>query len=424
MQAAVGLIMNFKKKLLLLLVIAVMVFVYIHYTGYFQTIRTAINFMPANINLNKPGVWPVKKVDAYENMDLYLRMTTNPSLVKFYISVFVQSMNYFWPEKYSVVVVLDQEKPEDHVFGDAITQTFPFPRKCFMETPTVPGYSGFDRMQRDMFYPENCTSKKYVGYVDSDTMFITRVIPEMLFIEDKPIVIGVYGNAFSDLWSIASHSTANIFKTKEVMKCMSYFPVIIKVEHVIKMREYLELLHNMSFEEVLQKLKSTLKTGAATTFSQFNLMCQYVWMFHRNEYVFRLQFQPKLHQVIVSQRQDPAYYDKLVTAEQKFPIARTSVHYKYVPGDWTKQETYRHLLRSGICFSGGFELCPDKCKQYNKSSVRTEMFEFDLINWTWDKRCIEAQNIHYKEAAKYSSSNYSDLIRKACNEVDTLKWSV
>ena len=403
-----------------MLVMAVSVVIYIYQMGNFYQI-----LMSKTRNANNPRNWDGKPVDVHENMDLYLRMTTgHPILVKIYTGVFAQSMRYFWPDKYAVAVVLDGEKPKDHVFGEAIRKQFPFPKLCFMDPPTVPGYSGFDRMQRDMFYPENCTSKKYVGYVDTDTMFITRVIPEMLFIEDKPIIIGVYGNTTNNYWSVSSHSTANIFKTKEVMKCMSYFPVILKVEHVIQMRRYLEKLHNMPFDEILQKLKSNLDSGAASRFAQFNLMCQYVWMFHRNEYVFHLQFQPRPHQVIVPKREDPTYYDKMVTAEQKFPIARTSVHYKYVPWDWRKQETYRHLLRSGICFSGGFELCPDKCKQYNRSSVRTEMFEFDLMNWTWDKRCIMAQEHHYREAAKYASSNYSDIIRKACNEVDTLTWSI
>ena len=400
---------------------AVSTYAYIlHHMGYFYPAKSK------GRNANKPRRnWAGNTADAHENMDLYLRMTTaHPLLLKVYKGVFVQSMHYFWPANYSIVVVLDQEKPEDHIFGNTIRQTFPFPRTCFMRAPTVRGYSGYDRMQRDMFYPTNCTTKKYVGFVDTDTMFITRVIPEMFFVGDKPIIMGVYGHPINNVWSVASHSTANIFRAKEVMKCMSYFPVIMKVEHIIQMRVYLEKLHNMPFDKVLQTMKSNLKSGAATTFSQFNLMCQYVWMFHRDEYVFHLQFQPTSQQVVVPQREDPTYYDKLVTAEQKFPIAGVSVHYKYVPGNWVLPETYRNLLRSGICFSGGFELCPEKCKRYNKSSVRREMFEFDTVNWTWDKRCTEAQEKHYREATKYASSKYSDIIRNACNEVDTLTWSV
>ena len=406
--------------ILLILLIAISVYLYIY-----QLDISYLTLMSKSRDAKNHRLRTEKTVVAYENMDLYLRMTTvNPLFVKLYKSVFVQSMRYFWPDNYSIVVVLDQEKTEDHIFGDTIRQTFPFPRTCFMQAPTVSGYSGFDRMQRDMFYPENCTSKKYVGFVDTDTMFITRVIPGMLFVADKPIIMGIYGTPISWYWSVMAQSTANIFKTNEVMRCMSYFPVIMKVDHIIEMRDYLSKLHNMPFDEVLRKLQSKVTVKEQTTFSQFSLMCQYVWMFHRNEYVFHLQFQRITPKKIVSQRENATYYDTHVKAEQKFPIASVSVHFKYVAGNWRKQETYRHSLRSGICYSGGFELCPEKCIQYRRTSVRRDMFEFESVNWTWDKRCIEAQEKHYREAATYDSLNYSDVIRNACNEVDTLTWSV
>ena len=367
---------------------------------------------------DKTELWTSEANDAHKNMELYLRMTTySQILVKFYKSVLIQSMHYFWPDIASMVVVLDEEKAQDHVFGDDIGKTFPFPRQCYMNEVTVPGYSGKDRMQRDMFYPEICTSKKYVAYVDTDTMFITRIIPEMLFVENKPIIIAIYGNITNQFWNRVSQSTAKIFKTKEVMRGMANFPVIIKVDHIVKMREYLENLHNMSFDEILPKLK-------VHSFSQFNLMCQYIWLFHRNEYEFRFQLQTKGMPNVISGREDSKYYDKTLTTEQRKPIARWCAHYKYILRNWKNQNAYRNLLRSSICFSGGFELCPEKCTQYNKTSIRREMFEFGYMKWTWDKRCLAAQEDHYKQIVRYATTDYSDIIRKACNEVDTLTWSV
>ena len=104
-------------------------------------------------------------------------MTGRVSIFRmFYNNVLVQSMRYFWPDISSMVVVLDQKKPDEHKYGDTIRTTFPFPRICYMANLTVPGYSGKDRMQRDMFYAEQCTSKRYVAFVDTDTMFITRIV--------------------------------------------------------------------------------------------------------------------------------------------------------------------------------------------------------------------------------------------------------
>ena len=118
------------------------------------------------------------------DMDIYLRMTSaRPKLINFYDNVLVRSMSYFWPDANSMVVVLDRERSEDKRFGNDIQKSFPFPRVCFMESVQTKGYSGKDRMQRDMFYPERCTSKKFVAYVDTDTMFVSRVVPDMLFVD-------------------------------------------------------------------------------------------------------------------------------------------------------------------------------------------------------------------------------------------------
>ena len=75
-----------------------------------------------------------------------------------------------------------------------------------------------------------------------------------------------------------------------------------------------------------------------------------------------------------------------------------------------------------VCFMGGFELCPNMCIIYSKTSLRKETFVFDTIDWTWDNRCMEAQKRHYRELATYDSATYTDIIKQACAEVDSLVW--
>ena len=141
-------------------------------------------------------------MSVYDDLELYVRMTSTVPLFKnLNENILVRSMRYFWPDISSMVVVLDQEKPEDHVFGNLNQDTFPFPKICCMHDLAVPGYSGKDRMQRDMFYPERCTSKKYVAFVDTNTVFITRIIPEMLFADGKHIIIGIYRKEISPHWA-------------------------------------------------------------------------------------------------------------------------------------------------------------------------------------------------------------------------------
>ena len=356
-------------------------------------------------------------LSCYRDMELYLRMTsTVPLFTNLYENVLVRSIQYFWPDISSTVVVLDQEKPQDHVFGNSTRNTFPFPKICYMEKFTIPGYTGKDRMQRDMFYPERCTSKKYVAFVDTDAVFITRIIPEMLFADGKPIVIGIYGKEISSHWIDMAHSTANLFKTKEVMRCMTYFPVVLKVDHIIQARQYIEKLHDMPFDDVFIKMH----TGAI---SQFNIMCQYIWMFHRNEYEFHLQFQIRETKLPTSYRVDTIEMNNNLSEVQKRPVARVCNHYKYIYG-WQTQEEHRNLFRSSICFAGGFELCPEKCKAYNKTSLRRDMFHFSDQDWRWDSRCLEVQEEHYRRLARHTSCEYANVILRGCHEVDTLAWSV
>ena len=353
-------------------------------------------------------------ISAYNDMELYLRMTASyPQLNKLYRSVLVQSMQYFWPDIKSMVVVLDNEKSVDHEFGNAINKTFPFPRTCFMDDLKILSGRDKDRMQRDLFYPDLCTSKKYVAFVDTDTMLISRMVPEMLFDGGKPIVIGVYGKVVHSFYHRIAQATAKLFKTKEVMRCMSYFPVVMKVEHLVELREYLEKLHNIPFDELFLQI-------GPYAFCSFHMMCQYVWMFHRSEYRFHLQLQTI--GFVSPAREDFTYYMRSLTDEQTTPVARTCAHYKY-KHHWRDQETYRGLLRSSICFNGGFEICPENCKSFNKSSLREDLFTFGRrIRWTWESRCFDAQVRHDEYVKRYADLEYSDIILRACYEVNSLNF--
>ena len=284
-----------------------------------------------------------------------------------------------------------------------------------MDNLKVIGYKGKDRMQRDMFYPERWTSKKYIAFVDTDTMFITRIVPEMLFADGKPIIIAVYGKEISPFWLKVAHSTANFFHTKEVMRCMAYFPVVLKIEHIIQARQYIEKIHNMTLEDVFMKKKNGV-------FAQFNIMCQYIWLFHRNEYEFHFQIQNNAIQLPKSYRKDILDIQNIITEEQMRPVARLCAHYKYVD-EWESEHAYRDLFRSSLCFAGGFELCPEKCKAYDKTSLRKYMFYFSKLDWRWDSRCHVVQKEHYRILARYASEVYSDIIRKGCHEMDILTWS-
>ena len=87
----------------------------------FKIGTSTCSLMRKSVDADKTGIRTTKTFDAHDDLELYVRTTAaEPTFVKLYEGVLVQSMQYFWPYIASMVVVLDQEKPEDHVFGDAI----------------------------------------------------------------------------------------------------------------------------------------------------------------------------------------------------------------------------------------------------------------------------------------------------------------
>ena len=65
------------------------------------------------------------------------------------------------------------------------------------------------------------------------------------------------------------------------MRCMSYFPVIIKTSHLKDLREYMIKFHsNRLFNEIFLELSTNSR------FSQFNIICAYLFTFKRNDYIW------------------------------------------------------------------------------------------------------------------------------------------
>jgi hypothetical protein len=106
---------------------------------------------------------------------------------------------------------------------------------------------------------------------------------EDLFEDDKPVINSSHGPLTFYHWhSLVPASIVKSFGVKEPLRCMSYFPVIIKRSHLKKLREYLMNLHNLTnFDEVY---KTKILGNTDNAYEQFTVMCTYIWLFHRDEY--------------------------------------------------------------------------------------------------------------------------------------------
>lgn len=153
---------------------------------------------------------------------------------------------------------------------------------------------------------DNYTSKEYVGFVDTDCFFLTYIDREDLFEEGKPVINGRTGyHDPEDVWAQMPLGTY-VFTVlpffyqicqilpfvryltlgmNETFRCMSYFPVIVKTAHLKPMREFISRYHNEDFDIVFYKNIST------RPYSQFGIMCTYLFAFHRGVIISLLFFQ-------------------------------------------------------------------------------------------------------------------------------------
>lgn len=132
-----------------------------------------------------------------------------------------------------------------------------------------------------MFWGDNFTNSEFIGFVDSDCAFITYVDREDLFENGKPVVNGRSG--FNNPLSISSgwmKGDAKALGILEPFKCMSYFPVIVYTHHLKEIRDYFEQKYNMSFNDVFHQHIEI------RPYSQFGIMCTYLWTYHRDDYTW------------------------------------------------------------------------------------------------------------------------------------------
>eukprot|EP00112_Aurelia_sp_Birch-Aquarium-sp1_P025123 Seg821.4 transcript_id=Seg821.4/GoldUCD/mRNA.D3Y31 product="hypothetical protein" protein_id=Seg821.4/GoldUCD/D3Y31 len=327
---------------------------------------------------------------------------------KEYKDVFIRTLKLFFPlDRAKLLVVLDNESKEDHKFGEEIGHQWPYPEICYSDPgdPRTYHFWGKSRMFLDMFYPDECTNLPYIGYVDTDTFFTTLVTPDLLFDNEKPIIIGKIGEEPYPCWP----DTTEIFLgLKEVMQCMSTFPLMIKTNHMKEMRERLSENENKHFD--LIHWQSTRKKGEKDCICQFSIMCNYIWWNHRDEYSWHLQMWPNGSwngQNWVPSQVPVDYYFHDIKPEMKVPIPRSSIHLRYrmVQGEYINRQVPEisvqdDFIREGLCYSAGVDYCPEKCRKWSLKGLHRNLFSFEDAEWFWDERCLSQQKKHYENVKK------------------------
>ncbi len=253
---------------------------------------------------------------------IYVRMTSTKNYIDYVERWLLRSMKMFFLKKYlELVLVLDNEKSEDHKYGDKFAESHPEinTKVCYMDPVADNADHGWGkaRMYLDMMHADSCSTKEYVGFVDVDTVFVTAFTDDVLFENGKPIVIGRIGVPQFPCWI---QTAEYILGDKQVMQCMSYFPVTFKVAHIVEMRKYVEKLHLKSFNEVFKEAPSKVKVGH-WCYCHFSIMCNYMWQHHRDEYAWHLQMVPDGKwngEGAIPSMVDPKYFQIEIKSKEKF----------------------------------------------------------------------------------------------------------
>ena len=357
------------------------------------------------ISSNNRSMGPTNPWAEIPDFIFYVRFTSGDRWDQEYREILIRTMRLFLPtERAKLVAVLDDEKQEDHELGKEIAREWPFPSICYRKEGDRSIYhgKGKSRMYLDMFYPEKCTDSSYVGFVDTDTFFSTYVTPEILFENGKPVIIAKIGASQYPCWDTA---TEIFLGKKEVIQCMSTFPVMVKTKHIVEMRKKLAEYHNKMFDELFRD--APIQAGGAFCICQFSIMCNYFWYYHRNEYSWHIQMIPnskdfkasRLHASMASME----YYKKEIKPEMMKPFPRPSIHIRYLLLDGIKfeqqeppHEVIEGFVRESLCYTAGIDYCPQSCKMYQKDKIHKNLFSFEFSDWLWDSRCMGEQERHYK----------------------------
>ena len=379
---------------------------------------------PSNKNGNFPHyrLWQsmCNQFKDVPSLELALRMNSNPTSVKLYTTWFTRSLKLFWPEeRLKLTLVLDDENENDHKTGESLKYMWPRPKIAYLKPGNTSVYKNQrQRMYLSYFYPEEYVSAQYVGFVDSDTMFTTVVTPQILFVDGRPTIQARIGEPFwQQGWECWSDVTEYMIGKKEALQCMTYFPVVFKVEHIIELRKFVEKRFGIPFPEVFRKslkFENLYYKNRIPLLNdcvcQFSIFCNYVWYYHREEYDFHLQMVPndKWNGDRRRESQQTVAYIKSIDPKYKIPKPRMAIHARHYKEngvihsgslDLTKEPYSSHMKRrllEGICYSYGMHQCPNKCSSFGESAVQLSLYSFEMFDWVWDGRCLAEQKKHLK----------------------------
>lgn len=331
-------------------------------------------------------------------------------------NIFFKSFLFFWPydkSDTSIIFIVDEEvktseyKDNYEAFAsriDFFRTNYPsigfviksndFPKKYWND-------NGHSRQQLIMFYADEYVSSDYIGFVDTDALFISYVSVDDIFKFNKPLILGRVGIPQSDFWKEVSSTTAWIMNGKlEPMRCMSFFPFVIQTKHIREMRNYFEKIHNQTFLDVFQKYSEK------SPFSQFNAMCSYLWYEKKEHYYWNVRMTDKnwneSAKHVPGMETNMDIYDPWMLV----PWPRIAVHTRY-----HATNDMNAVIVEGYCRSPPYDKHVHfdhvNCSHYKEDYIFKDMHSFEYTNFLRSEDESVALEYQYERQQRLRECNHT-----------------
>jgi len=287
-----------------------------------------------------------------------------------------RTLQFFWPKnELDIVVVLDDTVYEDEATKEMMNNrvlSF-FKHRHQMKNISI-AYNpcsdntlygdGWHMQQLIMFWADNFTDAPYVGFFDDDTVFTRAVnVDDMFDNQGRPRVIARYPPGIMKYKHIEDWYRSQFWAfggIRSYIFAMSYFPVVIKREHLVGVREAILNAHPEFgfFDQFFIELNKKYPKQ----FSQFGIMFDHIWRHHRDEYSWH--FEPfgwgigsNLGSNDYSFISPGSPEENGVVEEMRLPIPRIAMHLNYmvlnqnVHDEGIRDNIVSKVMKQGYCFS-------------------------------------------------------------------------
>ena len=271
------------------------------------------------------------------------------------------------------------------------------------------GYVWSERnKQLPKFWSENFTTSEYVGILDADTLFVTPIMPDDLFVDGKPVVRGTYAKSRPGFMKQWSDTTEILTGRSYLLNFMDYFPVIVKSDHFQLVREHVikTRQNGTTFDETFDNFAHQYKM----VFTEFTVIAHYLWYFKHDEYYWIAQ----------KTRNNGRYYyiedngDELLSRYLQRLVPSISTHYKTVKN---LHSTEKQVMLQGICYAdiSMRHLCNLTLDSdyYDKVNVNQWIFEGDE-NWSVidPEKALKAHREHMGKRLECRFHWRQDLVKQ------------